>query len=682
MGSALYTISVVFGPLPFDSRFDSRFGAHRRRLTPACSHWRSYDSAILAIPSYTIRSRFHPLRPSPGGSNLQAAECVLPHGYHLRPQDTTEKIFHSGTKERIDLTVAPGSSNPQEVHQILLFDSQTQKAYVEDPVSHSCYSAQFPGNDDLANYDPLVASSQPGQGLKDLAADAKLTGTQTVNGLTTKLYESSTVKVWWSDAYDLPIKMEMIQANAPPMVVLEIKELVTAAPPSSLFNLPSGCKEVQGKWTPAGFVVNGENAPNLGAVAAKSEPSPLASPSDLPTHYTLVNVTNLTEASLATGQPSTLKIYRNGSKERIDLTIAPWPANPRGFRNRFLFDFEAHKAYTTAWNGRVASCSWIKYGFANAPAGYDPVTGAARFFTQPGTWKDLGSDTLNSLPVKVEEFRANGEMLVRKVWIAKKAGLVLKYSTAVPGTNTTTGFEVKEFNLAAPPDSLLAAPTGCSETQGEWSDTGISGSTSETITMGASSSNASRASSTSSASPQASSAPAPAPPNLVRNGDFEGGQTGFTSGYAYGNVANPGTYWIGTKPSQAPGAFADWYSGGDHTTGSGNMLVVNGANSASLPVWQEDVSVTPNTTYTFSCWVVEVDQSSNSIPHVQLKINGNAVGDFLAPQNSPDNGGKWEVFTVTWNSGSARRATLALFDLNTDSGWNDFALDDISFIAH
>ncbi|MGB9454507.1 MAG: hypothetical protein WCB12_00550 [Bryobacteraceae bacterium] len=41
----------------------------------------------------------------------------------------------------------------------------------------------------------------------------------------------------------------------------------------------------------------------------------------------------------------------------------------------------------------------------------------------------------------------------------------------------------------------------------------------------------------------------------------------------------------------------------------------------------------------------------------------------------------WGNFTFTWNSGSSTSATLALFDLNTDTPWNDFALDDVSFAA-
>ena len=39
--------------------------------------------------------------------------------------------------------------------------------------------------------------------------------------------------------------------------------------------------------------------------------------------------------------------------------------------------------------------------------------------------------------------------------------------------------------------------------------------------------------------------------NLVINGDFENGNTGFNTGYSIGDVANPGGYAIGTNPSTA-----------------------------------------------------------------------------------------------------------------------------------
>jgi hypothetical protein len=64
---------------------------------------------------------------------------------------------------------------------------------------------------------------------------------------------------------------------------------------------------------------------------------------------------------------------------------------------------------------------------------------------------------------------------------------------------------------------------------------------------------------------------------------------------------------------------------------------------------------------------------------LSLKINGSVIGSNTFPEYPPDNGGQWQNYQFTWNSGSSKTADLVLLDLNTDVSWNDFALDDISF---
>jgi hypothetical protein len=169
--------------------------------------------------------------------------------------------------------------------------------------------------------------------------------------------------------------------------------------------------------------------------------------------------------------------------------------------------------------------------------------------------------------------------------------------------------------------------------------------------------------------------------NLVINGNFENGNTGYTSGYTLGDVSNPGFYAIGANPSTAAGAFGDWCNCGDHTSGTGKMMIVNGGADATVPVWEETVTVTPSTEYAFSYWGAEVDHDSSSLPHLAVKINGAVIGSSTLPEYPPDNGGQWENYKFTWNSGSSKSADLALYDLNTEASWNDFALDDVGFTA-
>ena len=75
------------------------------------------------------------------------------------------------------------------------------------------------------------------------------------------------------------------------------------------------------------------------------------------------------------------------------------------------------------------------------------------------------------------------------------------------------------------------------------------------------------------------------PFSLVANGDFSAGNTGFTSSYTYvtgpGSLVPEGVYTITTDPHlEHPGAV----SFGDHTTGTGEMMAVNGA-STPISVW-------------------------------------------------------------------------------------------------
>ena len=82
--------------------------------------------------------------------------------------------------------------------------------------------------------------------------------------------------------------------------------------------------------------------------------------------------------------------------------------------------------------------------------------------------------------------------------------------------------------------------------------------------------------------------------NLVSNGDFSLGNQGFTSGYTYCNASNclypEGYYAVGTNANFFHGAF----TGIDHTTGTGNFMVVNGAGALNTVIWSQNITVKPN----------------------------------------------------------------------------------------
>lgn len=161
--------------------------------------------------------------------------------------------------------------------------------------------------------------------------------------------------------------------------------------------------------------------------------------------------------------------------------------------------------------------------------------------------------------------------------------------------------------------------------------------------------------------------------NLIVNGDFEGGNFGFSSDYVYSptNLVPEGTYAVLPNPQTAHSGFAPC---GDHTSGGGNMMAVNGAGVPNQNVWCQTVSVQPNTQYVFSAWVTSLHPSSPA--RLQFSINGTPIGPiFTAPSTTCT----WLNFYTLWNSGTNTTANICIVNQNTVLGGNDFALDDIVF---
>ena len=133
--------------------------------------------------------------------------------------------------------------------------------------------------------------------------------------------------------------------------------------------------------------------------------------------------------------------------------------------------------------------------------------------------------------------------------------------------------------------------------------------------------------------------------NLIFNGDFESGNTGFYSDYTYnpGNLVPEGVYDILPNPQTAHPSFAPCT---DHTSGGGNMMAVNGAGTPNQNVWCQTVNVDPGTLYAFSAWVTTLVPASPAL--LQFSINGDIIGPIFSAPSSTCN---WVNFYTTWNSG-------------------------------
>lgn len=169
--------------------------------------------------------------------------------------------------------------------------------------------------------------------------------------------------------------------------------------------------------------------------------------------------------------------------------------------------------------------------------------------------------------------------------------------------------------------------------------------------------------------------------NLVVNGDFSQGNTGFTSDYLLADtwcVLNPwgtlgceGMYTINNNASNTHVNFSPCT---DHTSGSGDMMIVNGSPTG-IDIWCQDIAVMPNTDYLFSAWATSVHPNSPAI--LQFSINGSLIGSDFGLSGATCS---WENFTQLWTAGSNTNATICITNQNSDVAGNDFAIDDIEFL--
>lgn len=164
--------------------------------------------------------------------------------------------------------------------------------------------------------------------------------------------------------------------------------------------------------------------------------------------------------------------------------------------------------------------------------------------------------------------------------------------------------------------------------------------------------------------------------NLVTNGDFSAGGSGFSSDYTVScgspiSLYPEGTYCVSLQANDHHNGFAPCNNGG-------NIMVVNGTTSQLSPgvyksIWNQTVAVTPNTSYTFSVDAASVVAFSAGI--LRLSVNGSSSGTTTLNLTNCS----WQTLTYVWNSGAATTATLNITDENLAPSGNDFALDNITF---
>lgn len=161
--------------------------------------------------------------------------------------------------------------------------------------------------------------------------------------------------------------------------------------------------------------------------------------------------------------------------------------------------------------------------------------------------------------------------------------------------------------------------------------------------------------------------------NLLTNGDFELGNTGFGSTYAY-NTGTYGRYVITNNPSSVDATY--FINGTDHTPSPGTqMMVVDGAETTGAIIWSQTIAVNPNTAYQFSYYAENINKVGNAnYAKLQLYVNNVPVGPINTLSATT-----WSQYLCNVNSGTSTSLQLTLINTFIGGDGNDFGLDDMVF---
>jgi len=161
--------------------------------------------------------------------------------------------------------------------------------------------------------------------------------------------------------------------------------------------------------------------------------------------------------------------------------------------------------------------------------------------------------------------------------------------------------------------------------------------------------------------------------NLVYNGNFSSGNTGFTSQFIYSttSVQNEGYYAVGTDAND----FHNQFQG----TGSGNFLIANAGwvswNNGQFDLWCQTIPCCPGQTYTMS--FIGRTLTNNLPARLVWMMDGQLAQwpDFTMPAYNAG----WQTFTTTWTAGPGQTSVNACLRVTSGNGvGDDFGIDNIS----
>jgi outer membrane protein OmpA-like peptidoglycan-associated protein len=161
--------------------------------------------------------------------------------------------------------------------------------------------------------------------------------------------------------------------------------------------------------------------------------------------------------------------------------------------------------------------------------------------------------------------------------------------------------------------------------------------------------------------------------NLIVNGNFEDGNKYFYSGLEFSSQAVvPGNYTVTNNASSHNSAF---YPIKDHTSGSGNYLIIDASTEENIKNWCSKVKVDPKSEYQFSLYASNLNVDFRYPATIKLMVNGEEAGHSVT---LPDSHHEWTKYTWRWFSGNTKDTVdFCIEDSETTSNGNDYGIDDI-----
>lgn len=166
--------------------------------------------------------------------------------------------------------------------------------------------------------------------------------------------------------------------------------------------------------------------------------------------------------------------------------------------------------------------------------------------------------------------------------------------------------------------------------------------------------------------------PIPCGTNLIANGGFEAGNTGFTSAYTFKTDVIGNSEMI---PENTYGVDANVAAYHPHLVGvgrSGKFLMVNGNTQTIKTVWNQSVNVTSGKEYDFRAYVQNIFAASPAV--LRFYAGSELLGTY-----SPSGIATYGEFAAIYTASSTGSVELKIVDANLTAFGNDFGIDDISF---